>query len=101
MTLLPVIALLAALFAAGAMAQTSIAAAKVPGHTKRQAELNVLHAVRVFRRWDVPFLDRETNTLRTNTTVACAGVTRGRIAHRFASGDPQSHLQSEEGLCAR
>jgi len=84
-TLLAVVALLAAVFAAGAVAQTPSSGHRIPGHTKRQAELNVLHAVRVFRRWGVPFLDRKTNTIRTNTTVACAGVARGTKPLRFAS----------------
>jgi hypothetical protein len=52
------------------------------GHTKRQAEVNVLHATGVLRRWHVPVLNLRANTVKSNTRVSCVGATRP-IARRF------------------
>jgi len=46
------------------------------GHTKRQAEVNILHATGVLRRWHVPVLNLRTNTVKSNTRVSCVGASR-------------------------
>lgn len=82
---LTVIAIVALVLVSGAMAHTAGSSRKIPGHTKRQAELNVLHAIRVLSRWKTPFVDPRTNTIRSNTTVACSGRVRSTRPQRFAS----------------
>ena len=52
------------------------------GHTKRQAEVNILHATGVLKRWRVPVLNVRTNTVKSNTRVSCVGVTRP-VLHQF------------------
>jgi hypothetical protein len=83
LTMIATVATAAAVLATTVLAQDAFASPKIPGHTKRQAELNVLHAVGVFRRWRVPFLDRQTNTIRSNTTVTCAGQGHGSRPGHF------------------
>ena len=62
-----------------ALASSSVAGGpqRTIGHTKRQAEINILHATKMLRRWRVSFLNRRTNTVRSNTRVNCAGRVRG------------------------
>ena len=77
---------LAAVLAAIALAAslTAVAsAAKRPwnGHTKRQAEVNILHATGVLKRWHVAVLNLRTNTLKSNTRVSCVGASRPVLKH--------------------
>ena len=51
------------------------------GHTKRQAEVNILHATGVLKRWRVPVLNVRTNTVRSNTRVSCVGASRPTQQH--------------------
>jgi hypothetical protein len=51
------------------------------GHTKRQAEVNILHATGVLKRWRVPVLNLRTNTLKSNTRVSCVGASRPVLQH--------------------
>jgi hypothetical protein len=60
---------------------STAAAASGAGHSKRQAELNVIRATSTLRKLRVPFFDRVLNTLPSNTHVTCAG--RGRAVHRL------------------
>jgi hypothetical protein len=64
-----IIAFLAFALIALAAAGTGSAASA----TKRQAEVNVLHATRVLTRWHIGVADPRTGTLRSNTSVACSG----------------------------
>jgi hypothetical protein len=78
---------LAALLTAILVAATVSAAASAAnltwhGHTKRQAEVNILHATGVLKRWRVPVLNLRTNTIRSNTRVSCAGTGRP-VQQRF------------------
>lgn len=78
------IVLIVVLAAALVSASGAGAAQRTTGHTKRQAEINILHATKMLRRWRVPFLNHRTNTVRSNTRVNCTGKTRG-AAGRYKS----------------
>jgi hypothetical protein len=70
-------ALAATLVVAAAVTAASSAAVRPwHGHTKRQAEVNILHATGVLKRWRVPVLNVRANTLKSNTRVSCVGATR-------------------------
>jgi hypothetical protein len=67
-----------------AAAFTAVSSAAVRpwnGHTKRQAEVNILHATGVLKRWRVPVLNVRTNTVKSNTRVSCVGATRPVLQH--------------------
>jgi hypothetical protein len=51
------------------------------GHTKRQAEVNILHATGVLKRWHVAVLNLRTNTLKSNTRVSCVGASKPMLQH--------------------
>jgi hypothetical protein len=60
--------------------------ARVQGHTKRQAEVNVLRTVsRKWRKRPLPgIVDPRTHLLLDNTEAVCRGVGGGRQRRRYA-----------------
>jgi hypothetical protein len=62
-----------AVLAIAFIALTAAGIASAAGVTKRQAEVNVLHATRVLSRWHIGVADPATGALRSNTSVACSG----------------------------
>ena len=62
-----------ALLAIAFLALTAAGTASAASVTKRQAEVNVLHATRVLSRWHIGVADPATGTLRSNTSVTCSG----------------------------
>ena len=75
-------ALTTAILVAAALPAVSSAAGRPwHGHTKRQAEVNILHATGVLKRWHVPVLDLRTNTLKSNTRVSCVGASKPVLQH--------------------
>jgi hypothetical protein len=75
-------ALTTAILVAAALPAVSSAAGRPwHGHTKRQAEVNILHATGVLKRWRVPVLDLRTNTLKSNTRVSCVGASKPVLQH--------------------
>jgi len=72
----------AAILVVAAVPAVSTAASRPwHGHTKRQAEVNILHATGVLKRWHVPVLNLRTNTLKSNTRVSCVGASRPVLQH--------------------
>jgi hypothetical protein len=53
-------------------------------YTKREAEVNILKAVRVLNRWRIGVVNPATMTLRSNTSVACRGLGRVATGRRYA-----------------
>jgi len=76
--------LLRGLFLVVVLAGAAEGAAAVPplGHTRLQAERNILRSVRLLARWKTPFVDTRYNTIRSNTRVSCSGSGR-RIAGTY------------------
>jgi hypothetical protein len=75
-------ALTTAILVAAALPAVSSAAGRPwHGHTKRQAEVNILHATGLLKRWHVPVLDLRTNTLKSNTRVSCVGASKPVLQH--------------------
>jgi hypothetical protein len=72
----PVVFLAAIAVAASLTAVSSAATRPWHGHTKRQAEVNILHATGVLKRWHVAVLNLRTNTLKSNTRVSCVGASK-------------------------
>jgi len=70
----------AILVVAAVPAVSSAATRPWHGHTKRQAEVNILHATGVLKRWRVPVLNLRTNTLKSNTRVSCVGASKPVLA---------------------
>ena len=71
---------LAAITVAASLTAVS-SAATWHGHTKRQAEVNILHATGVLKRWHVAVLNLRTNTLKSNTRVSCIGASKPVLQH--------------------
>jgi hypothetical protein len=56
------------------------------GHTRSQAEVNLLHATKILASWRLGLVDPRTKVVRNNTSVSCRGrgrAVRGRYP-RFA-----------------
>jgi hypothetical protein len=55
----------------------AVASSAPTGHSKRQAEVNLLRSTRVLERWRVGLIDPRTKSVKSNTVAVCSGHGRG------------------------